>query len=522
MMVVPPGTAFSLPDGVSAVVAGERSPEAALFAAAMAPGDILVVQDEMVSETGIVDVARGLGLASVGPTAAQSRLEVDRDALQAAVGGHLLSPRMIVQSPEQLRQKLAEHGGAGVVRPKRIGAHQEPIAVTAWGDSAARSILLAQGQVVFEPLYEGPVYTAYAAPGSGGEVTWSPVLECSPFTDGIRPIKTGGLCAQVAEGSVPARWPALNGWAKALFGSGEPWRTFVGIEVADTADGPVILDVDCQMGNPEASTLLAAATSTCLTDLLSSLAHGLCPAWGEPTPAVSLALSVPGYPHASPALIAAADFGALEAAGLNVDLGAYMEMASMAVAGPSRSAVVTASGSSVAHALTRLRTAMPAPPPGLVVPDRTSGLDEIAHDERSVGAQLLSEIGRVVITPARELLGAGISDGLEVSASIAAAAMSRGLADRDGHTLADRIFAALWPEGVTPEGWWETPLGVVIGERARSLAHYRVSVPDACRILGVSRARLYQLVDADVLVRHPVGGIALGSVLDRRSKSRTN
>lgn len=518
VMVVPPDTAFSLPEGVSAVVSGERSPEAALLAAAMCPEDILIVQDEMVAKTGTVDVARGLGLASVGPTSAQARLEMDRDALEAAVGGYLLSPRTIVRSPNQLRRKLAEHGGAGIVRSTAIEAHQEPLAVTAWDNSAARSMLLRQGEVVFEPLHEGPVYTAYAAPGPGGEVTWSPALKCSPFIDGVRPIKTGGMLAQVAEGSVPARWPVLNEWAKALFGNGEPWRTFVGIEVADTAVGPVILDLDCQIGNPETSTLLAA-TSMCLTDLLSSLARGLCPAWGEATPAVSVALSVPGYPHASPTLMAAADFDAFEAAGLSVDLGAYMKVASMAIAGPSRAAVVTARGSSAADALTRLWTAMPAPPSGLVVPDTTGELGKAAPDERSLGAQLLSEIDRVVVTPARELLGPGVSDGLEVSASIAAASMSRELAAHGGEPLADRIFAALWPEGVTPEGWWETPLAGVIGQRAQSLARYRVSVPDACRILRVSRARLYQLVDAAVLVRHPVGGITLRSVLDRRAKS---
>ncbi len=517
-MVVAPHTAYSLPEGVCAVVPSGPGAEAILSALSMLAGDLLVVQDEKVAATGIVDMAGNLGIASVGPTARQAGLEADRGALYAAVDGYLVSPRVVANSPEQLRRRLSELGGTGVVRPNWPGPHAPTLAVRAPHDGPALAMLACHGSVVVEPLYDGPIYTAYAAPGIDGNVAWSPVLRSFPFIQGLGSIRTGGMGTQSAEGTVTARWPALSGWAEMLFGQGEPWRTFAGIEFADGVDGPVILDLDCQIGNPETSTLMAG-TSMRLTDLLASLSGGACPPWGASVPTASVALAVPGYPNAAPTVLAPVDFDALEDAGLRVDLGAYMSVASIAIAGPSRPAVVTAWGRSGDDALDRLRIAMPDAPPGLLAPDVTAELGGSAHDEGAVGAQIFREIERVVIKPARELLGPAVGDGLSVSASIAAASTARGLTGLGGHELADQVLLAVWPDGVAPGDWWTTPLGLLVGRQARLLANYRIAAPEAARMLGLSRARLYQLVEAGVLVKHLEGGFTIRSVLDRMSWS---
>lgn len=480
--------------------------------------DVLVVQDEQLSSAGVVDSARRRGMSCVGPTRSQSALEADGDALRNVVGAGLplSGPRVVIGTPGRLRRHIAARGTV-VVRPAAAHPHLAAVVATVERDEAALSMLAAHGRVCVEPFWPGPVYTAYAAPDAGGSVVWSPTLRSFPFLPADPPVKTGGMGTHLVEIDVPSRWPTLDTWMAALLRAGGPkqWKTFVGVEVVDSPTGPVVVDLDCQLGNPETSALLAGFKGS-LVDLLTAVAHGGRPSWGETSPAVSAALAIPGYPGADATLIETIDVEPLEAAGLRVDLGSYQPVGRRAVAGPSHPAVISATGRTTKDALARLRSALPSLPRGLVMSDAVAGVDHPEVLDGAVEAQLLDEIEQVVVAPVRALLGEAVGDSLSVSASLAVHAIARSVAGLDETTRADDVFHTLWPDGQAPTLWWATPLGQAVRSSARHLDRYPVSISVAGEILAVSRARLYQLIEDGGLTRHPAGGVTLGSVLARR------
>jgi len=152
-----------------------------------------------------------------------------------------------------------------------------------------------------------------------------------------------------------------------------------------------------------------------------------------------------------------------------------------------------------------------------LTPDAVVGGDNPGEVDGAVEAQLLDEIEQVVVAPVRALLGEAVGDSLSVSASLAVHAIARSVTGPDETTVADDVFEALWPDGKAPALWWDTPLGRAVKTHAKYLDRFPVSISVAGEILGVSRARLYQLIEAGGLTRHPAGGLTLGSVLARPS-----
>ncbi len=133
------------------------------------------------------------------------------------------------------------------------------------------------------------------------------------------------------------------------------------------------------------------------------------------------------------------------------------------------------------------------------------------HIEDQVGARADAVLGLILGSSASELL----ADSLP--------AASRCLSDR--LSSADQAVAAetarelcgvLWPpDGEPPAEWWHTPLGracaagLAIAE-TRSVAPHLAAV-----MLGINRARVYQLVNDGVLQRHPDGRLDRRAVLKR-------
>lgn len=78
------------------------------------------------------------------------------------------------------------------------------------------------------------------------------------------------------------------------------------------------------------------------------------------------------------------------------------------------------------------------------------------------------------------------------------------------------VAALVWPTGL-PAGadpWWRTPLGA-LAFRALVRSDAAMSGGEAAGLLGVSRARVWQLVAAGKLERHPSGGVTRASVAAR-------
>jgi hypothetical protein len=130
-----------------------------------------------------------------------------------------------------------------------------------------------------------------------------------------------------------------------------------------------------------------------------------------------------------------------------------------------------------------------------------------------IGVDLADEIMTRVPLVARRLADQLLDDrqhggaGLEVDADAIAA-----------ETTID-LMCALWPRGSEPPPeWWRTPLGRAIARSAGTEDAEAVSASVAAAMLGVSRGRVYALLNEGKLDRHPDGGVVRASVMQRLAR----
>ncbi len=472
---------------------------------------ILVVQDERLTASGLVDAAKSRGIPTVGPTLSQSTIEATR---RLASGGdvhdRLFPPRRAGVPAQQALADIeaATEGTTFVVRPARATHHPPLVAVPG---GAAVSLPASWSSVDIEPLIAGPVFTRYATSDRQGGVAWSPVLVSYPFTGGVAPLKTGGLRCETVTAADHPWWGDIERWlATAVFGADGDWRTFVCVEVVDAGDGPTILDVDGQLGNPETSTILAA-TDVDLGGALWSLAHR---GWCEPIPmhrsAASLAICPPGYPRATtPALgptggVQLADIGHHD---VTVDVGCYVELdGDTYVAGPGRAGVLTATGRAASNRLLRADDRLPA---GLwthtgenrLRPAQAPSLyDDI---ERSLASTIDATLPPALVGPARSQL----TPWVEAAAVAASSDMGAG-----GEVA---LLERMWPGGRAPSAWWLSPTGRLVAAAAPVHPATCVDAATARELLGVSRARLYQLAATGAVEQPMAGRFSVRSVVAR-------
>lgn len=129
-----------------------------------------------------------------------------------------------------------------------------------------------------------------------------------------------------------------------------------------------------------------------------------------------------------------------------------------------------------------------------------------------IAAEVAELLDARLTGPVRTLLGDDLAEQVRARVWVRAKVIAADL-------LGDRCLAAQTVTdmaGVLPEqpepAWWRTPLGQIVGRTYDP--EESVTIIRAATLLGVSRARIYQLIDAGGLRRVP-GGVALSSVLDR-------
>jgi hypothetical protein len=134
-----------------------------------------------------------------------------------------------------------------------------------------------------------------------------------------------------------------------------------------------------------------------------------------------------------------------------------------------------------------------------------------------LAAQIRDGLGAVV-DPLGPLLGLDLADVLRDRVSSRAAGLAEQLVSRDHHVISEtviKLMNALWPIGDPPANWWRTPLGRAVAGSIRPEDIEAVAPSVAAAMLGVSRGRVYQLLEQGKLDRHPHGGVVRASVLQR-------
>ena len=112
-----------------------------------------------------------------------------------------------------------------------------------------------------------------------------------------------------------------------------------------------------------------------------------------------------------------------------------------------------------------------------------------------------------IVTPALTLLGEDIGEQARECAEVYAAQLRNPDRRIAAQTAID--LAILLPDAI-PAEWWATPLGQAMA----SEAPLAITVAEAARILGVTRARAYVLAHDGKITPAP-GGVTLTSVLER-------
>lgn len=105
---------------------------------------------------------------------------------------------------------------------------------------------------------------------------------------------------------------------------------------------------------------------------------------------------------------------------------------------------------------------------------------------------------------------------LMLAAQLRSDEMSDGIA---AETVID-LMCAIWPQVDPDPEWWRTPLGQACAASLGSDEAQAVSASVAASMLQITRARVYQLIDAGKLDRHPDGGVVRASVTRRLSAAR--
>ncbi|HTJ66188.1 MAG TPA: hypothetical protein VL551_01540 [Actinospica sp.] len=130
-------------------------------------------------------------------------------------------------------------------------------------------------------------------------------------------------------------------------------------------------------------------------------------------------------------------------------------------------------------------------------------------------AQIAEEIDAQHIWPLESNLGPGEEFGiLRQRAAATARMMAAQLASGDDKLAAQTaidLASLILPDDI-PDDFWATPLGRLIAKSAGHPSSDEVPYSVAAAMLGVSKTRVQQLVEAGKLERHPGGGITSVSV----------
>ena len=279
--------------------------------------DLTVVGPEAPLVAGVVDEFQGAGRQIVGPTKAAAQLEGSKIfSKEFMLRNNIPTARFaVVDDYETAVKYLPEFGlpvvikadglaaGKGVVvartREEALKALESFLVKKALGDAGNR--------VVIEECLEGEELSFIALAGSRGWVPLVPSQDHKAVFDNDQGPNTGGMGAYSDDAILPDDLrdeiigrviePTLAGMAA----EGMPYQGFLYCGLMVTPDGPMVLEYNVRMGDPEAQPIMMRLRSD-LCELLTASLEGQLTIQGarwSPNPAVCVVLASKGYPGKS-------------------------------------------------------------------------------------------------------------------------------------------------------------------------------------------------------------------------------
>ena len=276
--------------------------------------DLTIVGPEAPLVAGVVDEFEKEGLGIIGPSKAAARLEGSKIFAKEFMGRHgIPSARFeVAETFEESIKTLARFPAPVVVKADGLAAGKGVVvaqnhaeAEHAVEDFMVRKTLGSAGdRVVIEERLTGAETSFIVLTDGRGILPLAPTQDHKALQDGDQGPNTGGMGAfsddSILSGSLYDEIlraivaPTLAG----LEMEGVPYRGFLYFGLMVTASGPMLLEYNVRLGDPEAQPILMRLRSD-LMDLLLASREGQLAAldvhW-SPNPAVCVVLASKGYP----------------------------------------------------------------------------------------------------------------------------------------------------------------------------------------------------------------------------------
>jgi phosphoribosylamine--glycine ligase len=289
-------------------------PKAILEVAKQIHADLTIVGPETPLVAGIVDEFEKEGLAIVGPSKAAARLEGSKIFAKEFMQRHGIptARSTVAESFEDAVKALALFPLPVVVKADGLAAgkgvvvaHSREEAEQAVDNFMRRKTLGSAGdRVIIEDCLTGEETSFIVLTDGRGILPLVPTQDHKALLDGDRGPNTGGMGAYSDDSilSESLRDEILRSIvAPTLAGmemEGAPYRGFLYCGLMLTAAGPMLLEYNVRMGDPESQPILMRLRSD-LVDLLLALREGQLAAvdahW-SPNPAVCVVVASRGYP----------------------------------------------------------------------------------------------------------------------------------------------------------------------------------------------------------------------------------
>jgi phosphoribosylamine--glycine ligase len=293
------------------------SPAAMLQLAVELKADLTVVGPEAPLVAGVVDEFQSAGRQIVGPTKAAAQLEGSKIFSKEFMHrNNIPTARFaVVEDYETAVKYLPEFGLPVVIKADGLAAGKGVVVARTREETlkALESFLVrkslgdAGDRVVIEECLEGEELSFIVLAGSRGWLPLVPSQDHKAVFDNDQGPNTGGMGAYSDDSILPDDLrdeiigrviePTLAGMAA----EGMPYQGFLYCGMMVTEDGPMVLEYNVRMGDPEAQPIVMRLRSD-LCELLTASLEGQLTAQGarwSPNPAVCVVLTSKGYPGKS-------------------------------------------------------------------------------------------------------------------------------------------------------------------------------------------------------------------------------
>ena len=276
--------------------------------------DLVVVGNEDPLAAGVVDRLAVEGIAAFGPTRAAAQIESSKVFSKELMARHGIptAPFAVFDDVAKARAYVEDQGGPLVLKAFGLARGKGTIVTSSRAEAldaldaimVRREFGAAGDQVVIEQRLSGPEVSAHAF--TDGKTVAHMPFSCDhkPVFDGDRGPNTGGMGAYS-----PAGWLAeptaqfirsevTEAAVRAMADEGRPYRGVIYPGLVITADGPMVIEFNCRLGDPEAQVLLPRLESD-LLDVFSAVAnnrlHEVELHWSEEA-CVGVVVASGGYP----------------------------------------------------------------------------------------------------------------------------------------------------------------------------------------------------------------------------------